>query len=179
MNNHMLKNMRLCRLFGTSGGVTKSTALYGHVVDMQGFERCLFLVVGGPGQEASTAAVKMGVQCCTSTGGTFYTIANSYASCTGGVAETSAWSSGGSLDAKVLAVDIKPMSSQKFLRPIMIGTSTGDYGAVLAIQYNPRLMGSTNVYKDSTASGSTTWESTKIGGQTVVVQATATTATTG
>lgn len=172
----LLKNVRIVRVFGTSGGVKKSTALYGRAVDMSGFDSCLFLCLGSSKQAGSSRA-KMAIQGCSSTAGTFYSLNGANASCASGAHGTSSWSSG-SKNGKILAVDIKPLSTQKFLRPMMIGTSTGDFGGVLAIQYNARLKGSTLLYFDSTAAGSTKWLADQVGGQTVVTGCTATANTT-
>jgi len=170
---HMLKNIRIHRLYNTKGAVAKSTQNNGSCVDMAGFEGCLFIALGTSKQMgASTDKMYLAIQGASATGGTFKTLYGSSA------APTAQWTSA-NLDYKVLAVDVwKPLSTAKILRPTLIGTCTGDFGGVLAIQYGGRVS-STDIYKSSTRAGSTLWESTAIGAQTICLSATQTTATTG
>jgi len=152
----------------------KSTALYGRVVPIAGFEGCCFIALAGKTvMGASTDKAYMKIQASSATGGTFNNLAGS--SSTG----ASNWTTANT-DYKLLVTDVyKPLSTQQYLRPILCGTSTGDWGGVIAIQYGARVMGSSDMWKSSTRAGSTLWDSTRLGAQQVCISATATTATTG
>jgi len=85
------------------------------------------------------------------------------------------------MSEKILAVDVyKPLSTHRHLRPILIGTSTGNWGGIVAIQYGARRPGSTDMWKGSSGGtvGSSRWQSTKLGGQIVAITPAVTTATT-
>lgn len=170
---HMLKNIRISRLFNSSGAAKTSTALYGKALDMAGFEGCLFIAQGSSQQSgASTDHMYMAVQSASATGGTFKTV---YGSC---CSPTAQWTSA-NFNYKTLAVDVfKPLSTRPILRPILVGTCTGDFQSITAIQYGSR-KSSTDIYKSSTRAGSTLWKSTEIGNQTICLSASQTTATTG
>lgn len=175
---HLLKNCRITKVFNSSGAAKKSTALYGRAVDMQGFENCLFIAIGSSNQMgASTDVAYMRIQGANTTSGTFYSLSGTTASSTMGVGSSANWSTA-SFDDKMLCVDVvKPLSTHRHLRPIMIGTSTGNFAAVIAIQYNGRSR-STSLWKGSTLAGSTRWQHTRLGGQVVVATPSVTTATT-
>lgn len=172
--SHLVKNIRIHRVFDSSGMAKKSTALYGRAIQMAGFEGCCFIAIAGKDvMGASTDKAYMKIQASSATGGTFN---NLYGSSSTGASN---WTSANT-DYKLLVTDVyKPLSTQLYLRPILCGTSTGNFGGVLAIQYGPRLMGSSDVWKSSTRGGSTRWDSTRLGAQVVCISATATTATTG
>ena len=176
---HLVKNVRISRVYNTVGALKKSTALYGRAVDMHGFEGCLFIAIGSSGQMgASTDRAYMRIQAADSSAGTFYTLTGSTASSTMGDGGSANWSSA-SLSEKIFAVDVyKPLSTHRHLRPILIGTSTGNFGGVIAIQYGGRRSGSSDIWKGSTKAGSTRWLSTQIGGQTLAITPAVTTATT-
>lgn len=170
---HMIKNVRISRIFNSSGAAKKSTAIYGKPVNMEGFEGCLFLAIGTSKQMgASTDTPYMRIQGASATGGTFYSLNGTTVGTSVG-----AWTSN-NLDYKILAVDIyKPLSTNKVLRPVLIGSCTGDFGGMLAIQYGAKKSGSSDVWKSSTRGGSTLWKSTQIS-QTLAVGATGTANTT-
>lgn len=179
INQHLLKNVRITRVYNSVGALKKSTALYGYAVDMRGFEGVCFIALGTSAQMgASTDKAYMRIQAAAATSATFYTLSGTTASSTMGYGGSANWSSN-SMAEKVLAVDVyKPLSTHRFMRPVLIGTSTGNWGGIIAIQYGARRTGSTSVWKGSTQAGSTRWRASLLGGQTVAVSPAVTTATT-
>lgn len=181
---HLLKNIRISRVMGQVAPAKASTANYGRAVDNQGFEGCVFIALGTTNQEGgganSSKAAYIRVQAAAATSGTFYSLTGTTASSTMGDISTSSklgWTTGNN-DRKILVTDIyKPYSTHRHLRPILVGSSTGNYGGVIAIQYGLRRT-STSIWKASTQAGSTRWLSTQIGGQTVAATPSVTTATT-
>jgi len=181
---HLLKNIRISRVMGEVAPAKASTMNAGRAVDMQGFEGVLFVALGSTNQEGgganSSKAAYIRVQAAAATSGTFYSLSGTTASSTMGHISTSSklgWTTG-NWDRKVLAVDVfKPLSTHRHLRPIMVASSTGNFGGIIAIQYGYRSI-STSIWKGSTNAGSTRWLSTQIGGQAVAVSPSVTTATT-
>ena len=178
MFQHLGKNVRITKVFNSSGAAAGSTALYGRAVDMQGFEGCMFVAIGSSNQMgASTDVSYMRIQGANTTSATFYSLSGTTASSTMGHGSSANWSTG-NVNEKILVSDVyKPLSTHRHLRPILVGTSTGNFAAVLAVQYGMRSV-STSMWKGSTRAGSTRWQSTKLGGQTVAATPAVTTATT-
>jgi len=177
MHKNLLKNVRISRLWGSSGPVTASTAVYSRAVDMHGFEGCLFILQGSSVINDGTTGAYMRLQAANTTAGTFYSLSGSTASSTGGVAGGN-WSSN-SWQSKTLAIDLyRPLSTHRHVRCVIVGASSGNINAITAIQYGARHAGSTDIWKGSTRAGSTRWLSTQIGGQTLVVTPAVTTAST-
>lgn len=176
---HMVKNIRITKVFNSSGAAKKSTALYGRAVDMQGFRNVMFIAIGSSNQMGASSDVSyMRAQAANTTSATFYSLSGTTASSTMGHGSSANWSTA-NFDEKMLVVDIhRPLSTHRHIRPILVGTSTGNYAAVIAIQYNGYKKGSTSLWKGSTLCGSTRWQSTKLGGQVVVATPSVTTATT-
>jgi hypothetical protein len=178
MFQHLGRNVRITKVFNSSGAAAASTALYGRPVDMQGFEGCCFIAIGSSNQMgASTDVAYMRIQGANTTAATFYSLSGTTASSTMGHGSSANWSTA-NFDQKILISDVyKPLSTHRHLRPILVGTSTGNFASVIAIQYGLRNV-STSIWKGSTNKGSTRWQSTKLGGQTVVATPAVTTATT-
>jgi len=167
--NNMLTNVRVVRVSGEKSGLKASSFQTGRAIDTAGFEGTLFIVVGS--SNAGGTTVYTVIQGASATGGTFKKLA--------GTSSTGPWTTG-SLTRKVMAIDmVRPLSTVRFMRPMVVGSCTGEISCMLAIQYNSRKPGSSNMWKASTRAGSTLWQSDRIANQVIAISPAATTKTTG
>jgi hypothetical protein len=168
INQHILKNVRLHHTRSQCSPTKASSHFFGKVVDMQGFEGCVFIVQGSSKQMGASAVYQKIAGAPTSSG-PFYNLS--------GTSSTGAWSSN-SRSAKTLITDVyKPLSTQRFLKQNVAGSCTDAYLGFFAIQYGMRKPGSSDLWKSSTRAGSTLWNASYLGGQTLAVSPTGTTVT--
>lgn len=138
-------NQNLSNFIKVSRGINRqssgSTAV-GNIVDMAGFEGCVFIAVGSSLTEGSTN-VTLRARASTASGGTYVSIAGSDCESTGMAT--------GSFNSKMLVLDVyKP--TKRYLRPVVAGASSDvmHTRAIVAIQYGPRRPGSSGVGAAST-----------------------------
>ncbi len=168
--SHLLKNIRILHLKGKTDLTVATSFIYGRAVSMDGFEGCLFITYGSSKMDSagSTGAIQR-VAAAVTTSGPWRDLANT--------SSTATWSSN-SFAGKVLITDVyKPLSTQKFLRPLVGGASTDSVYGMFAIQYGLRKPGSSDVWKSSTRAGSSKWLSSRLGSQVLAISATHTTRT--
>ena len=111
----------------TTGGNVTTT---GKAVDTQGFEGVMFIAQGST--LLNKAAVYMSVKTAATTAATF-TAAGTHST---GILCTS-----GLLDSKTLCVDVyRPL--KRYVRPIIVGASSGHIFSITGILYGPRRPGS-------------------------------------
>jgi len=169
---HLLKNTRIHRL-GHHEFLKAATGTTGAqlMVDMSGFEGCLFIALAGSscGKAATTKKVVLVKGCNTTTLASFRAI--------DGTSSTAAWSSG-SLDRKLHAIDIyRPLSTHRYLMPMAYGCSTGGIDFI-AIQYGARRPGATDMWLATSSTAAPRWRSTRLAPQVLSLGATATTGST-
>lgn len=132
--------------------VVASATMMSKYVDMQGFEGCMFILVGSTllegtsgGSSAVNKRVTMYVKSSTASGGT-YTRSVGYVASSSGL--------GGGTDDRLLVLDVyKP--TERYLKAAVHGASSGGIDSFMAIKYGARKPGSSALMNSTTVVGST------------------------
>ena len=148
---NLLRNINIIK--ATTARVTGVTTAHSKVVDMAGYEGCLFVLVGSTllmGTSGSTAGVKKVQLYCkasTASAGTYVRY--------GGFAGSSSGLAAG-VNKRLLCLDVyRP--EKRYLKATVKGASSANsqIDCILALQYNARRPGSSAIMASTTVTGST------------------------
>lgn len=147
---NLLRNIDIIK--ASTARVVAGATMHSKVVDMQGFEGCLFIAVGSTllegtsgGSSAVNKKVVMYVKSSTASAGT-YVKHTAYCASSSGLA--------GGVNNRVLALDVyKP--TDRYLKAAIHGASSGGIDAIMALRYSARRPGSSALQNSTTVVAST------------------------
>lgn len=140
------ENMRVTRIRGHIGKTTFYSTI---AIDMSGFEGCCFIAIGSSLLAASSSPhAKLQIQGSTASTGIWKTY-DGYVSSTKPVT--------GSQNYRLLAADVYRPCTYRYLRTKLTCATSSDirWDGILAIQYDPKVAGTTDMYDSTTIAGST------------------------